>query len=157
MTEPNDKYKDKVKSSTKIFQKFKENWLWVNIGGIIVHTVFLWVLYYYEITSLGFTIGFTLFYPLMIILAVLIKKSKNPQLIYKIVFIGCFGYLIGLIFWLFISYLLINAPWAPFSEILVGKTRLGIHIFTLFLFSALSMLLLYLIGKKKEWKYQPIM
>jgi hypothetical protein len=156
LTEPDDKHQDKVKSSTKFFQKLKENWVWVNIGGIIVNTVFLWVLYFFEITGLGFTIGFTLFYPLMIILAVLIKKAKNPRLLYKIIFIGCFGYLIGLIFWLFLSYLLINAPWAPFSDVIIGKTRIWIHIFTLFLFSALSMLLLYLIGKKKGWKYQPV-
>ncbi|MBN2154869.1 MAG: hypothetical protein JW776_02340 [Candidatus Lokiarchaeota archaeon] len=156
MTESTDNHSDKVNSFKKFFQKFKENWLWVNIGGIIANSLFLWILYYYEINNLGFTIGFMLFYPLMIILVVLIRKVKNPQLIYKIVFIGCFGYIGGLIFWLIFSYTLINASWAPFSDIIMGKSRLWFHIISLFVFSVLAMYILYLIGKKKGWKYQPL-
>lgn len=156
LTKNQDVDSNKTKFLENFRNKIKENWLWINIGGIIANTVFLWVLYFYKIIGLGFAIGFTLFYPSMFILAVLIRKAKNPQLFYKIAFIGCFGYLIGLIFWLFFSYLLINAPWAPFSDIIIGKTRLWIHIVTLFLFPGLFMLILYLIGKKKGWKYQPL-
>ena len=155
MTENQSEKSKKNNFFKTLRDKIRENWLWINIGGIIANTVFLWVLYFYDIIGLGFTIGFTLFYPAMIILAVLVRNAKNPQLIYKIVFIGCFGYLIGLVFWLFFSYLLINASWAPLSNIIVGKTRLWVHIITLLLFSALAMVTLYLIGKKKGWKYRP--
>ena len=146
---------DTQNSFKKFWQKFKENWLWVNIGGIIANTFFLWILYYFEIISLGYAIAATLFYPFLIILLVLIRKSKNPQLIYKIVAIGIGGFVIADVLWLLLVSILIWQPWSPLSGYFSPKERIWFYIVFFILIWSIIMVSIYLIGKKKGWKYQP--
>ena len=68
------KFRDVIKSFS---ENYKKKWIWVNIGGIIMNTFFMWVLFFLDISSLLFTIFFTIFYPFAIILAYLARKSKH--------------------------------------------------------------------------------
>ena len=157
MTEIKDKSPKNENTIKNFFQKFRENWLWVNIGGIIANTIFLWVFYSYGIINFGYTIAFTLLYPLIIILVVLIRRAKNPPLCYKIVGIGIGGFVIADIIWLLSISALLWQPWSPLFGVFSTKARIWFYITTFLLLYTIVMITIYLIGKKKGWKYRPLM
>ena len=97
-------------SKIKLFwENCKKNWLWINIGGMIMNTFFMWILYFNDITSLRFAIVMTLVYPLAIILRYNVKKIKNLILLNKIILVGAGGFVMTVPIWLFVVYILINA------------------------------------------------
>ncbi len=136
-------------------ENYKKNWVWVNIGGITVNTIFLWYLFFLDISSLLFTILFTIFYPLVIILAYYTTKSKHKILIKKIAMVGGFGYAITVVIWLFAGYILFWAPWAPFYHKFSDIPLTAIQLILMGAIYGIVAYILYRFGKKREWKIFP--
>ena len=143
-----------MKEKIKIFWKaFKKNILWVHIGNCTGLTFMWWMLFYFGIVDLVFAIFFTVLYPLSIPLAYYIRVSKHQKIITKIVWVGCGGYVFGLILWLFLGYVLITAPWAPLRILILDAVLRG-RIFLLLLptLCVIAGYIMYRVGKKREWR-----
>jgi len=142
--------KEKIKN---FWKAFKKNWLWVSIGAYISAAITFWLLFYIEIVNLVFAIFFTVFPPLSMFLVYYIRVSKHQKIIIKIGMVGCGGYVFGLILWLFLGYLLIQAPWAPL-RILIGDAVLRGRILLLLLpiLCVIAGYIVYRVVKKREWR-----
>lgn len=142
--------KEKIKN---FWKTFKKNWLWVSIGAYISAPITFWLLFYIEIVNLVFAIFFTVFPPLSMFLVYYIRVSKHQKIIIKIGMVGCGGYVFGLILWLFLGYLLIQAPWAPL-RILIGDAVLRGRILLLLLpiLCVIAGYIVYRVVKKREWR-----
>ena len=142
--------KEKIKN---FWKDFKNNWLWVSIGAYISTAMTSWLLFYIEIVDLVFAIFFTVFFPISILLVYYVRESKHQKIIFKIGMVGCWGYVFGAILWLFLGYLLIQAPWAPL-RILIGDAFLRGRIFLLLLpiLCVIAGYIVYRVVKKLEWR-----
>ena len=145
-----------VKEKIKNFWKnYKKNILWVNIGSCTCLTIMNWAFFFLGFVNLVILILFTVFYPLLIILGYYTKVSKHKNIIAKIAYIGCAGFLLGDIIWLLTGSALLYAPWAPLHSLPQGLnfTILLLLMVPSFGFSAYIM---YRIGKKRDWKLASI-
>ena len=133
-------------------ENYKKNWVWVSIGGMIVNTFFLWYLFFIDISSLFNTILLTIFYPLAVFFVYYARKSKHKILINKIVLIGCAGFVITVVIWLFVVYIFISAPWALFYDKLQVILRSPILLILMGAIYGIVAYVLYRFGKKREWK-----
>ena len=142
--------KEKIKN---FWKNYKKSWIWVSIGTCIGLIYMKWVLFYFGIIDLMLAIFLTVLYPLSIFLVYYIRVSKHQKIIIKIGLVGCCGYVLGLILWLFLGYLLIQAPWAPL-RILIGDAVIRGRILLLLLptFYAIGGYIMYRIGKKRKWR-----
>ena len=142
--------KEKIKNFWKNHEK---GWIWFSIGTCIALIYMKWVLFYFGIINLMLAIFLTVLYPLSIFLAYYIRVSKHQKIIIKIGWVGCCGYVFGTILWLFLGYLLIQAPWAPL-RILIGDAVIRGRINLLILISsyAIGGYIMYRIGKKRKWR-----
>jgi len=155
MNEKEDNVKERnTKEKIKNFWKaFKKNWLWINIGNCIGLTNMAWVLFYFGIIDLMLAIFFTVFYPLLIFLAYYIRVSKHQKIFTKIMLVGCGGYVFGVILWLFLGYVLINAPWAPLRILILDAVLRGrILLLLLPTLCVIAGYIMYRVGKKREWR-----
>jgi len=140
-----------VKGKIKGFWKeFKQNWLWVNIGGCIFSTFMLWLLFSLGVINLVIAILLTVFYPFAIFLAYYGRKSIHQRTISKIMLIGCGGFGFGVIIWLITGYLLITNPWAPLQA-LPPVLRGRILLLLLLPSCGIAAYIMYRIGKKRDW------
>ena len=142
--------KEKIKN---FWEEFKQNWLWVNIGGCIFSTFMLWLLFSLGVINLVIAILLTVFYPFAIFLAYYGRKSKHQKIITKIVLVGGGGYVFGLILWLFLGYFLITAPWAPLRVLVLDAVLRGrILLLLLPTLCVITAYIMYRVGKKREWR-----
>ncbi len=143
-----------VKGKIKGFWKeFKQNWLWVNIGGCIFSTFMLWLLFSLGIINLVIAILLTVFYPFAIFLAYYGRISKHQKIIIKIVLVGFGGWGIGCPIWIFLAYVLIAAPWAPLQVLVLDAVLRGrIHLLLMVSSYVLGAYIMYRVGKKREWR-----
>ena len=141
--------KEKIKS---FWKNYKKNWIWISIGYCICNTPMQWLLFYFGIIDLMLAIFLTVFFPLMIILAYYIRKSIHQKTIIKILLVGGGGFGFGGYIWLFLGYLLIQAPWAPL-RILLGDAPIRGRILLLLLLPScgIAAYIMYRIGKKRDW------
>ena len=141
--------KEKIKS---FWKNYKKNWIWISIGYCICNTPMQWLLFYFGIIDLMLAIFLTVFFPLMIILAYYIRKSIHQKTIIKILLVGGGGFGFGVYIWLFLGYLLIQAPWAPL-RILIGDAGIRGRILLLLLPTScgIAAYIMYRIGKKRDW------
>ncbi len=143
-------------SDLQLFWKnFQKNWLWVNIGAIIMNTFFMWILYFNNLSRLGFTIGITIGYPLAIILWYFLKniKSINSLIVLnKIILVGVVGFVITDIIMLFLMYVVFTGPRAPLDQRSIPNW-LGYIILSVsyVLIHSIAGYFLYRFGKKREW------
>ncbi|MHA1673723.1 MAG: hypothetical protein ACTSYI_08840 [Promethearchaeota archaeon] len=147
----------KFTSNLKMFREnSKKNWLWINIGGIISITFITWILFFNDLTSLGFSILITLGYPLGIILRYNIKDIKHPIIFNKIALVGLGGLFITCILWLLTLIILFTAPWAPIDQNQIPHW-LGYSIvaFNFVVIYSIVGYFLYRFGEKREWHISP--
>jgi len=144
--------KEKIKN---FWKNYKKNILWVNIGSCTCLTIMNWAFFFLGFVNFAIVILFTVFYPLLIILGYYIKVSKHKNIIAKIAYIGCGGYVLGLIIWLLTGYVLITAPRAPLHDL---TTVLRGRILLLLVISSygLAAYIMYRIGKNRDWKLASI-
>lgn len=135
------------------WENYKKNWVWVNIGGIIMNTFFLWFLFFIDISSLLFTIFFTIFYPFAIILAYYARKSKRQNVIMKIVITGCGTLFLGCLIWLPSVYILITAPWAPLHDLLTPNLKTAVIFILMGTIYRIVAYILYRYDEKREWNF----
>ena len=135
------------------WENYKKHWIWVNIGGITANTFFLWLLFVLDMTSVFFTISFTLFYPFAIIFAYLARKSKHQKVIIKILIIGGGTLVLGCLIWLFAGYMLITAPWAPMHDLLTPNLETVAIILLMVTIYGIVAYLLYRYGEKRDWNF----
>jgi len=150
--ENNVKGRNKKEKLRSFWKNYKKNWIWVSIGICIGLIYMKWVLFYFGIIDLMLAIFLTVLYPLSIFLAYYIRVSKHQKIIIKIGLVGCCGYVFGTILWLFLGYLLIQAPWAPL-RILIGDAGIRGRILLLLLPTScgIAAYIMYRIGKKRDW------
>ena len=144
-------FKDLIKS---FLINFRKNGIWVNIGVIISNTGFLWILYFYQITSLLFTISFSLGYPLVVFSIYFAQRSNRQVLVTKIELIGIGGFAIAFWICLFSLYFLRVAPWAPFHEVSAWEKKYYFDLGLLGIIYVIVAYLIYRYGNKKEWKFK---
>ncbi|QEE14787.1 hypothetical protein DSAG12_00604 [Promethearchaeum syntrophicum] len=156
ISEEDDSEEKNFKEIIKNFwETCKKNWVWINLGAIITNTLFIWVLYYFNIMSLRFAIFMTIVPPLGIILMhgfQNIKSINTIILMNKIMLVGVVGFVITVPICLFVGYLLIIAPWAPINPYLL-PVWLVYAIFPLFFVAIYPFIgyFLYRFGAKREW------
>ncbi len=149
-------FKERIKN---FWENCKKNWLWINIGAIIMNTFFSWVLYYFNIMSLRYAIIMTIVPPLGIILIYNVKNIKSIKILIsmnKIMLVGAGGFVMTVPLWLYAGYLLINAPSAPINLYLL-PTWLQYAIMPIFfvLIYLIVGYFLYRFGEKREWHISP--
>ena len=153
--EDNNKEKDKNKSYKRLWKKFNQNWLWINIGSYIVGSIIFWGLFFIGIinmiTVIFLTILNLIIIPMIYYLFKRIKVSKHQTIIVKIIWVGCGLLALGVPIWFFIGYTLIMAPWAPLNS-LTGVIKGRILILVVLSSYGLAAYIMYVIGKKREWK-----
>ena len=156
MTSKNKNFTSKLKL---FWENCKTNWLWINIGAIIMNTFFSWVLYYFNIMSLRYAIIMTIVPPLGIILINNVKNIKSINtliLMNKIMLVGVVGFVITIPIFLFAGYLLIVAPWAPINLYLLPVWLVyAIYPLIFILIYSIIGYLLYRFGAKREWHISP--
>ena len=141
--------KEKIKNFWKNHEK---SWIWFSIGTCIALIYMKWVLFYFGIINLMLAIFLTVLYPLSIFLAYYIRVSKHQKIIIKIGLVGCCGYVFGTILWLFLGYLLIQAPWAPLRILVLDAVLRGrILLLLLPILCVIAGYIVYRVGKKREW------
>ena len=141
--------KEKIKNFWKNHEK---SWIWFSIGTCIALIYMKWVLFYFGIINLMLAIFLTVLYPLSIFLAYYIRVSKHQKIIIKIGLVGCCGYVFGTILWLFLGYLLIQAPWAPLRILVLDAVLRGrILLLLLPTLCVIAGYIVYRVGKKREW------
>ncbi len=156
----NNKKERNLKENHKSFwKKFNEKWLWVNIGSYIVGTILFWLLFFTGIIKLMTVIFLTilnfLIMPLMYYFFNYFRESKHKNIIAKIAYIGCGGYLLGLIIWLLTSSALLNASWAPLHSLPQGL-KTTILLLLMVPSYGVAVYIMYRIGKKRDWKLASI-
>lgn len=139
--------KNKIK---KLWKEHKKVQL-IFLSGFIVG-IFLvnWMLFFLGIIDWRAPIFFTIFTGLLLIVTLLLK-SKYQQIMAKVVYIGFIGYGIGVIIWFVTGYIFITSPWAPLS-VLDPVLRGRIFLFLLFGSWGVGALIMYFVGKKRNWK-----
>lgn len=144
--------KEKIKN---FWKRFNENWLWVNLGAIIVGAIIFWWLFFIGITSLMTAIFSTILNPLILVLVYYFFKyfrvSKHQTIFMKIIIVGCGTMTLGGLIWLFTGYVFITAPWAPLQN-LPALLRGRILLLVVLSSYALAAYIMYRIGKKREWR-----
>ena len=143
-------FHEKIKN---FWENYKKNWIWVNIGGMISYTFFLWFLYFKDFSSLSTTIYLTLVYPLVIFFVYYSRNSKNRNLITKIVIIGGGTSVFGCLIWLPSAYILVTAPWALLREVLTPNLKTAVIILLMVAIYGIVAYLLYRFGKKRDWNF----
>ena len=137
------------------WENYKANWVWVNIGALSTSTFFLWLLFLLDILSLVKTIFYTMLFPSLLIMRYYIMKSTRKDLITKIVFVGCGGYTITVVIWLFAGSILIVGS----NPLLHGLWPQELDwVFLLILMGLIYGIVAYLMyryGEKKEWGFTP--
>ena len=107
----------RIKEKLKIFWKrYKENWLWVNIGGYIVLASMNWFLYFLGLVSLVIPIIYSLIFPPILISVYFTRKSSHRRIIYRLIWTIGGALVLGFPIWISINYILYVAPWAPFRD-----------------------------------------
>ena len=139
-------FQEKIKNLTKSHRK---SWVLVSI---IVNTVLIWIMYFTGNFRLLSAILITIFCPLAVFVVYYLRKSKYKILLNKIVLIGCAGYVITVVIWLFTGYILFNAPWAPFYHKLSDIPQAAILLILMGAIYGIVAYILYRFGKKREWK-----
>jgi hypothetical protein len=139
--------KDKIKI---IWKKYKKIRL-IFLSGVVVgiNTV-NWILFFLGLIDLRAPIAFTIFTVILVIFT-LLSKSKYKQITAKAVYIVLGGIGLGGILWFFTGYIFIAAPWAPLrvlNPILRGRIFLAL----LFVSWGACALIMYFIGKKRNWR-----
>jgi len=146
-------------SKLKLFwENCKKNWIWINLGAIITNTLFIWVLYYFNIMSLRYAIIGTIAPPLGIILIYNVKNIKNINILIlmnKIMLVGVVGYIITIIIWLPSGYILVNASWAPLHNLLSPNLEIAFILLLMVAIYGIVAYILYRFGKKREWHISP--
>ncbi|MEJ2250995.1 MAG: hypothetical protein P8Y70_07900 [Candidatus Lokiarchaeota archaeon] len=136
-----------IKEEIKQYWKSIKKYHYIFTSGFIAGVNLInWTLFFIGIISLHPAIMFTLFTVLLII-SILLMKSKHKQTMAKIVYVGFLGYVLGFLMWGISMYVFISAPWAPFP-MLKGPLSLYLILISLIL----GVLLGYAIGKKRNWK-----
>ncbi len=124
---------------------------WVLVS-IIVSTVLIWILYFTGNFRLLSAILITIFSPLAIFVVYYLRKSKYKILLNKIALVGCAGYVITVVIWLFAGRALLYAPWAPFYDKLSEISRSVIILILMGAIYGIVAYILYRFGKNREWK-----
>ncbi len=141
-------FQEMIKNLTKSHGK---NWVWFSI---IVNTIFIWIMFVTGIFRSLNAILLTIFIPLMIF-SYYARKSKHKIFFNKIMLVGCAGYVITAVIWLFAGYILFNAPWAPFYHFYHKLSDIPQAAILLILMGAIYGIVAYILyrfGKKREWK-----
>ena len=103
-----------IKEKLKVFwKKYKENWLWVNIGGYIVLVSMNWFLYFLGLIHLTVPIFISLIFPPILISVFFTRKSSHRRIIYRLIWTIGGALVLGFPIWILINYILYVAPWAP--------------------------------------------
>lgn len=141
-----------IKEKLKIFwKKYKENWLWVNIGGYIVLASMNWFLYFLGFVSLVIPIIISLIHPATLISVYFTRKSSHQRIIYRLVWTIGGALVLGFPIWILINYFLYVAPWAPFRG---SATILGRIFFVLspIISYGGAAYIFHKLGKKRDFK-----
>ncbi|MBA7645891.1 hypothetical protein ES703_53651 [subsurface metagenome] len=149
--EINVKERNKKENQKSFWKNFKENWLWVTIGFYIGITSMGWIEYFRGCFSLIGVVLPTFIAPIFLFGIFYIRKSMHQRVIGRLITVIGGGLALGFPIWIFVNYILLVAPWAPFHEI-NGILQI--------IFSILGMLLSYggaayimdKLGKKRDYR-----